>query len=198
MDHGRNLNKSLLRKISFILAVLILLGPSIYNIIGFDSLLTQKDSRLLAKDWIQENIPAGASIFQTGGGLGKILFSPKGNSAKNLVEEKRELGHNKTKENFRELDYSETNNKFYHSDQEALNLPDYIVIKEHPLKIYSKIPEQIQILCNEKYHLVKSFKVIELENPNHLFDQQDAFFVPFVGFRNISHPGPNILIFQKR
>jgi hypothetical protein len=197
MDHGSNLKKSLLRKISFILALLILLGPSIYNIIGFDSMLIQKDSRLLAKDWIQKNFPEGVSIFQTGGGIGKISFSSGSPSGTNLAAEKNELGPRK-KQIFRELKYIGGENKFYFGEEEFKTLPDLIILKKHPLKIYSKIPENIQTLCNEKYHLVKSFEVIELENPNHLFDQQDAFFVPFVGFRNISHPGPNIYIFQKR
>jgi hypothetical protein len=198
IDQGHNLKISLVRKSSYIFALLILLGPSIYNIIGFDSLLTQKDSRLLAKDWIQKNIPTKASIFQTGGGIGKILFSSKDKSEKNLVEERMELRHNKTKENWLELEYSVKDNIFSYGDQQAFTLPDYIIIKKHPLKIYSKMPENIQTLCNEKYYLVKSFEIIELENPNHLFDQQDAFFVPFVGFKNISNPGPNIYIFQKR
>lgn len=198
MDQGCNLKISLVRKSSFILALLILLGPSIYNIIGFDSLLTQKDSRLLAKDWIQKNIPAKASIFQTGGGIGKILFFSKDKSEKNLVEEKGGFRYNKTKEDWLELEYSKNDNKFFRGNQEAFILPDYIIIKEHPLKIYSEIPEPIQRLCKEKYQLIKSFEVIELENPNHLFDQQDAFFVPLIGFKHISHPGPNIFIFQKR
>jgi hypothetical protein len=168
--------KRIYKKLILITAIAVLTGPNLYNIIRFDLLLQKEDSRILAKEWIQKHSLEGTSIFQTGGGIGKINFSPE----------------------VRELKYIEKENKYYFKDKEVKILPDQIIVKKHPLKIYSEVPENVQILCDEKYHLVKSIEVIELENPYNLFDQQDAFYVPLVGFRNISNPGPNIFIFQKR
>lgn len=47
--------------LSFLLTSLILL-PSVYRVLRFDLSLIQKDTRTLAHEWIEQNIPAGSHI----------------------------------------------------------------------------------------------------------------------------------------
>ena len=48
--------------LAVILSVLIVL-PSTYRIIRFDALISHKDTRTMAKEWIEENLPAGTWII---------------------------------------------------------------------------------------------------------------------------------------
>jgi hypothetical protein len=32
----------------------------------------------------------------------------------------------------------------------------------------------------------------------HVYDQQDAFYVPFDGFDGVARPGPNLSIYERR
>ena len=34
-------------------------------------------------------------------------------------------------------------------------------------------------------------------DPTRVYDMQDAFFIPFAGFRGVERPGPNFLIYRK-
>lgn len=56
-------------------AIIIIISP-IYNILRYDYLLTQKDTRVLAKEWVEENIPIGSKIGQDAytGDLSSDLF----------------------------------------------------------------------------------------------------------------------------
>jgi hypothetical protein len=43
---------------------------------------------------------------------------------------------------------------------------------------------------------VQEFVALALSD-EHLFDQQDAFFVPFAGFRGVKRPGPNFALYKR-
>jgi len=45
-----------------VLAISLILLPSAYKVLRFDLSLTQKDTRTLASEWIEQNIPAGSQI----------------------------------------------------------------------------------------------------------------------------------------
>jgi hypothetical protein len=45
-----------------VLLISLILSPSVYKVLRFDLSLTQKDTRTLSKEWIEENIPAGSQI----------------------------------------------------------------------------------------------------------------------------------------
>ena len=60
------------------LAAVVLVGaPSLIDAVRFDSLLTRQDTRTLARDWIQTNLPAGALLAVDSAPLGPPL-SPDG------------------------------------------------------------------------------------------------------------------------
>jgi hypothetical protein len=60
-----------------LMAVGIIIGKPLYNIIRYDYLLTQKDTRILTKEWMESNIPQGSKIGQDAytGELSEAIFS---------------------------------------------------------------------------------------------------------------------------
>jgi len=75
------------------------------------------------------------------------------------------------------------------------DLPRYIIVEESGLKVYSALSEAQRKILRDHYHLLKAFKASG-DNQWHWFDQQDAFYLPLVGFSGIERPGPNLTIYE--
>jgi len=181
--------------ITYSLAILIIL-PSAYNVMRFDRLLGEKDNRLVAAEWINENLAEDSSIYVAGFIYGKPRLFP---TVEALEREDREIIEKILTEN-KERGTDEKNIKRFRlikSYREGNALPQYIITEESPLIVYSQIPETIKNLLKDSYHLKKSFEAIKVNNKENLFDQQDAFYIPFVGFQDIQRPGPNLYIYEK-
>lgn len=67
------------------LLILILILPSVYKVIRFDLVLTQTDTRTAARDWIEENIPAGSYVA-------KEMYGPPLSEEKYNVHYRHTLG----------------------------------------------------------------------------------------------------------
>ena len=181
--------------VTYSLAILIIL-PSACNIIRFDRLLGEKDNRLIAAEWINENLAQGSSIYVAGFIYGKPYLSP---TIETLEKEDRGTIEKILSEN-KEPGAAEENIgrfQFIKRYRDGDDLPQYIITEESPLIVYSQIPKTINDLLKNSYHLKKSFEVINVKNKENLFDQQDAFYIPFVGFQEIRRPGPNLYVYEK-
>jgi hypothetical protein len=55
----------------------------------------------------------------------------------------------------------------------------------------------VRDLLKQDYEFVKFFRAFS-RSDQHVFDQQDAFFAPFGGFRGVERPGPNYLLYQRK
>jgi hypothetical protein len=66
----KRLSPNLNRAVLLILSALIIL-PSFYNVLHFDSLFSRKDNRLIVTEWVNKNIPDGsaAALFDADYGL---------------------------------------------------------------------------------------------------------------------------------
>ncbi|MGB3478371.1 MAG: glycosyltransferase family 39 protein [bacterium] len=207
--------------ITYLLAVLII-TPSAYSITRFNSLLTKQDNRLTTKKWIEMNIKEGSSIYQTGDKWGKIQLHPTLGTLKQTLSKLSDLYESKGRHDQvlkSEIDYliaqiyyfkkkhvigydcwqydSELK-KFKYNYKYKNTLPDYIIIQESPLTAYSKVHKKIMESVRTAYNLRKAFKVSDVRNKENLFDQQDCFFIPYVGFKDVTQPGPNYYIFEKK
>lgn len=67
------------------LVILIVVYPSAYKVIRFDLSLTQTDTRTVARDWVEENIPAGSYIA-------KEMYGPPISEEKYNVHYRHTLG----------------------------------------------------------------------------------------------------------
>jgi hypothetical protein len=75
--------------------------------------------------------------------------------------------------------------------------PDWLVLDESPLRLYSGAPFELRELARQKYSLVQTFPATRGRARAAVYDQQDAFFLPFSRFDTVLRPGPTILIYRR-
>lgn len=194
-----------LRKYMLPVWALILAIPSFHNVIRFDYLMAKVDNRVIAADWIQNNIPSGSSIYRSGSLYGQVRLRL---SEKSLEEQYREVIANGGTGRLIRIKLQHLRKGGYQGgyddwkyDQQALVsetgiLPDFIIIQQSPLRAYSKVPDQIMELVETEYHLIKTFEAVDLRASSNWYSQIDAFYMPFIGFKEISRPGPNLYIYK--
>ena len=157
---------------------LIVIAPSAWSVVQFDTLLAREDSRVVAARWIESNVPRGASIFVTGNAYGHPPLEDRNDPKYRLIA----------------FDYRANN--FIEGRVRFLDEPDWIVVQRSALP-YSHIP-QLVIDMLPRYLLVNVIRAADLDVPGNVYDIQDAFFLPYGGFKGIRRPGPNLEIYQRR
>jgi hypothetical protein len=204
-----------LKNIFIFLIALSVSFPSTYNIIQFNRLISKKDNRLIATEWVNKNIPQGSSVYQTAFLWGRLQLRPETSLCKDKYKQISVTANRDNRRTFRVKINCLENKKIpeyeqweYYGDIEMFKfenefvytLPDYIIVAESPLIIWSSmLPEsKLKRLLKNAYRLKKSFKAVDCKNKENLYDQQDAFYVPFTGFKNVERPGPNIYIYEKK
>ena len=76
--------------------------------------------------------------------------------------------------------------------------PDWLVIGESPLAQYTSADPGLRRLAAERYHPVYTVRGTTTPDAPGVYDQQDAFFLPFSGFAEVERPGPTITIYRRR
>jgi hypothetical protein len=76
----------------------------------------------------------------------------------------------------------------------AVGRPEWILVQESPLP--NETQDVVKEFLKEDYAFVEHFQALSLNEP-HVFDLQDAFFVPFAGFRGVERPGPNYSLYRR-
>ena len=151
--------------------------PSAWKSVEFDRLVSRTDSRVLAGDWIQANIPTGQSLYLTGMGVYAQPELPR--------------------DRYRLCRFDPLNSDFT-CDTSIRELPDWILVSEYPLEAYSPPPPpQLQDVLARKYEVAKTF-VAYRRQAGDIFDRQDAFYLPFSGFSGVDRPGPNLVVYRRR
>ncbi|MFH0731778.1 MAG: glycosyltransferase family 39 protein [Candidatus Omnitrophota bacterium] len=206
---NKHLKPALERPVTFAIAILIII-PSVYNVILFNRLLSERDNRLIAAEWVNENVKGGSSFYQSGSPWGRLQLPLMTEELEKIYEDsvakggqgrlaKAEIDYHKTKNivGYETWEYDSGQRKFIFNGREKDILPDYIIIEESPLALFSKPPVHLNELLRDFYNLKKSFKAININAKGNLFDQQDAFYMPFIGFKGVTRPGPNIYIYER-
>ena len=89
--------------------------------------------------------------------------------------------------------------RFLVDGQPAPALPELVVVLDSPLVVYNHVPERLGAVLDAHYRLVSTFQGIAAPAAvQALYDQQDAFYVPFANLQGIRRPGPGVRIFQRR
>jgi hypothetical protein len=73
--------------------------------------------------------------------------------------------------------------------------PAWVIMQESPLPVSVPQPEAVALL-EEGYDLVHVVRG-HGDGPT-VYDRQDAFFVPYAGFSDTTHPGPNFAVYRRR
>ncbi len=71
--------------------------------------------------------------------------------------------------------------------------PDLIVRLDSPLIVFNSVPDGVAARLVRDYVAVAAFKGIgSAAGPAPIFDQQDAFYVPFANLTSAPGPGPTV------
>ncbi|PYR01883.1 MAG: hypothetical protein DMF97_06340 [Acidobacteria bacterium] len=161
-------------------ALVALLGAgTLGRSIAFDRLMTRPDTRVLAARWIESRFPAGATLYQTGAVYGYVQPRPS--------------------DLYRLFTYDERHHRFQGSSNPHRDLPDVIAVLDSPLVVFNHVPGDLPAILDTHYHWVETFKgTITARVAEAVYDQQDAFYVPFANLDTIRRPGPDVRIFERR
>ncbi|MFH1038554.1 MAG: glycosyltransferase family 39 protein [PVC group bacterium] len=161
-----------------LLSASIMLEPAL-RIIGLDQLLSRPDTRNLAGDWMEGNIPLTSAVIYS---QPFIFGRPDGFFRyPNRISAPQGLGAAEMR-SLLDLDLPGTK---------------YAVIHESPLAYSSPDPEITRLLAGEG-ELVYRIDAFQLYRARVVFDPFDAFYVPLAGFREAAFPGPDIRIYGFR
>jgi hypothetical protein len=153
-----------------------LIAPSALSVFEFDRLAARTDNRVVVSRWFDTHVLAGASIAQSGSTYGYAQFTP-GRFNPWVWEGNR----------FVTIDYATRVRR------PVAGKPDYILLQESPLP--NATQDEIKALLAQSYLPVTKFPALDLAAP-HIYDMQDAFFIPFAQFTGVERPGPNFTLYK--
>jgi hypothetical protein len=147
--------------------------PNVVKSVQFDRVMSRTDSRVLATNWLSERVAPGASILLVCSSYGKPQLWERGKALPYQV-------------------------MTWEQDSIAVIAgarPDVVVVEESGLRYYSAVPAALGAVLAD-YTLQQ---VIAGSNPRrqHVYDQQDAFYLPIDTFSGVVRPGPTFRIFVK-
>ena len=145
-----------------------------WNVVRFDRLLMQEDSRIEAGRWLMENVPAGASMFISG--------NRYGHPAMDFVR-------------YRQFGYDYRGSTFTADRRPTSELPQWLVIQRAEIP-YAHVPQPVEDLIARGYQLAHVVRAYSPEARN-FYDVQDGFYLPFGSFAGVERPGPNVLIYRR-
>jgi Dolichyl-phosphate-mannose-protein mannosyltransferase len=154
--------------------------PSIVTIVRFDRLLTERDTRLIAADWLSAHVSGGASVFESGASYARPLFAWGARAA--LVSRP---------------EFDPVRSAFV-TERGAETTPDWIVIAESPLRLYTPVSPELRGVVSAGYELAHTVEPARDPEPEIAFDRQDAFFLPYADFSARERPGPKLSIYRRR
>jgi 4-amino-4-deoxy-L-arabinose transferase-like glycosyltransferase len=162
-----------------------IVAPSAWNVVQFNRLLTETDSRVLAAEWVDRHVPPGSSVYMSGNRYGHPQIE-------GLPGSYRIFGYDWRASTFTHQDRSTGEYREYHVDR----YPDYIIVQRSAIP-YSHIPEQVERLLPDVYRMIHQIRAADLAIGNP-YDIQDAFYLPYGRYEGVRRPGPNIEIHVRR
>jgi 4-amino-4-deoxy-L-arabinose transferase-like glycosyltransferase len=154
-------------------AAVCLVLPSAVSTWRFNRVLSQTDNRVLVADWFDQNVPAGSSVLQSGSIYGYAQLDPQ---------------------RFVQWRWDRIRRIFLVNQRPATGRPDWILVQDSPLP--SATQEIVREWLRDGYAFAWQFTAFS-PNGRSVYDQQDAFFVPFAGFDSVKRPGPNFSLYQR-
>ena len=177
--------------------------PPLVTSIGHGSLLTRKDTRLLAREWLDAHVASGAPIYQSGQSWGKVQLPPSWEllalqyPARNDLRKRLQKARlNRGGPGFDEWTFK--SGRFHVNEAPVDGAPEWIVLQEHPLRRFTEVPDEVRALVASAYEPVARYEGTSAAVPGDAFDVQDAFFVPYAPVAGVVRPGPNLSVYRRR
>jgi hypothetical protein len=186
---------------------LVVALPSLRQDVLMDRLLARTDNRLVAARWVEDSIPPGSSIYQTGSQYGRLqLPLAPGSLERRLRIQKEKGGMGTLLEVQLELSrrpgakpgYEEWALEGERSFGTGDTLPEFIIVQRSPILREGFVRPEVARLLTTEYVKLHSLPVERPGWPVGWYDQQDAFFLPFVGLEGVLRPGPSVDVYGRR
>jgi hypothetical protein len=149
-------------------------GPSLLTSVRTDLLLARTDTRVIAARWLGPQLRPEHTLHDAGSNYTRLD-----------LRERR----------YHEWRFDPNTQSFGHP--EGL-IPDWIVISESPLRHYASPHPALRHLVAERYAPVYTVRGTTTLDAAGIYDQQDAFFVPFSGFGDVERPGPTVVVYRRK
>jgi hypothetical protein len=153
---------------------LVIGGTGLVNSVSFDVILSRTDSRVLAARWLAPLLRPEDSLWDSGSEYTRLDLS---------------------RVDFHPWAYDPNTESFGHPEGRT---PDWLVLHESPLPMYTSVPGIIERLAKSRYQLVRMIRATMRRPGSAVYDPQDAFFMPVSGFSTVRRPGPTIRIYRHR
>jgi len=169
------------------------------------TLMGREDTRVLARKWIESNVPEGQTVANLGGTFGEVQirdinsegwwisayyqsFTPEEKDLADFVEER--IRDNRP--------LYQTTNYFraVRSGSDPKPFPSLVITHEHPLPYSDVTADQVQAL-EATWSLLAEFAPGPARSLDAFYDREDAFYLPMSGFGGLERSGPVIKIWGK-
>jgi hypothetical protein len=146
----------------------VLTARPLHSAVRFDQIAAARDTRLLARDWLLEHVPAGTPVLLLGADWPYAFGDPDLSGwvvRRNPVLDPK-LGVR------------------------------WVVTHEHPVP-FSRLPKEFEALrpSLRLEHTISPFTGDEVPG-DALFELRDAFYVPLAGFGEVARGGPLVRIYR--
>ena len=189
------------------LAMALAVEP-LYGSIRVDQILAATDTRAIAKNWIESNVPAGSLCCNFGGWTGDVPVQTFESHWWRLQEFAGIFGEDtilpllkfleKTKPPVPFYSYAVQNGKEVGSGSmaavESVQCP-YILLHRHPLA-YSRIDPGFSALLEKRGQRIALWTPEGLHESFPQYDPIDAYYVPLGEFGTVKQPGPEIEVWR--
>jgi hypothetical protein len=155
-------------------AAVVLAGWGLVNCVWFDVLLAKKDTRVIAREWLETHTTADQTMYEAENVYAMLdLRGLKVHSWR----------------------YDPATDSFVNAGGRT---PDWLVLHESALRTHAGTAAPLRRLAAEKYDLVQTIAATKGASRSAVYDLQDAFFIPISGFSTVIRPGPTVLIYRRR
>jgi hypothetical protein len=154
--------------------IVLVAGPPALTSARIDLVLARTDTRVIAAEWLGPQLRPEHTLHDAGGDYTRLDLRDRRYHEWRFDPKTRSFGH-----------------------PEGLT-PDWIVIPDSPVRHYVWVDPRLRRLVADRYDLVYTVNGTTTLPAGGMYDQQDAFFVPFSGFEEVERPGPTIEIYRRR
>ena len=146
---------------------------SLVTSVWMDLLLVRTDTRVLATRWIKRQLRPDHSLHDGGGTYVKLGLRGWP---------------------YHEWHFDPATASFGAADGST---PDWLVLHHSALELYAKTAPALERLAAERYALAFIARGARADASHGVYDEQDAFFLPFSRLHEIERPGPTVRIYRR-
>ena len=202
-------------RVTALLAVALAVLPSGRSV-QMERVFARTDSRILATQWLTSEASAEpATVYQTGAHWAHLELPLQVDSLATLVSRAATEAYTPGGERPRAYQRLQAGARLearrrsvaevggfrtVHFDSVSGfpegDLPDWVVVLESPLVLYTNVSPSLARVITSDYTEAHRVEGVPLDGPG-WYDQHDAFFVPLSGFRGVARPGPTVRLFRR-